>query len=83
MIRHSEIAPGLSAAVDAALRLAKILLERAATHRTGYGYAQTWDAARLGLIEGSFDRWKLTPLGQSILQMEFDVEPVTKGDGVQ
>lgn len=74
MARHSEIEPGLSAAVDAALRLAKILLERAATHRSGYGYAQTWDASQVGLIEGGFDHWKLTPLGQAILTMEFDEE---------
>jgi hypothetical protein len=64
--------PGLPEMTDAALRLAKVLLQRAASHRTGYGYVQTWDAAKLGLIDGNFDRWKLTPLGQALLNLEFD-----------
>lgn len=59
-------------AVTAALKLAQVLLQRAATSLSGYGYAQTSDAAKVGLVDGNMQRWDLTPLGQAILEAKLE-----------
>jgi hypothetical protein len=70
-------------AIIAALKLAKILLERSQTSPTGYGYVQTWDARTVGLVEGDPSRWNLTPLGRLILSAELDMTEKTQQEFYQ